>query len=130
MSIVHDIWENELEITKGYVAHRHRLIDVNLIQTFQVKGRRLYINTFKQNEMVPSMCIFFENKEKAEEAYQMMKEVYYGPLVYGKQKQPELSPCLMLPIFLIAFSPLIGFLVLLVSSSYPIGNTCPLFLSS
>jgi hypothetical protein len=23
------------------------------------------------------MCVFFDNKEKAEEAYQMMKQVYY-----------------------------------------------------
>jgi hypothetical protein len=130
MPFVNDIWDNELEITKEYVAHRQRLIDVNVIQTFQVKGRRLYINTFKQNEMVPSMCIFFENKEKAEEVYQMMKEFYYGPFVHGKQKQPELSLCMMLPIFLITFSPLIGFLILLVSSSYRIGNMCPLFLSS
>ena len=77
MPTVNDIWGNNVEITPSYVAHRNRLIDVHLIHTFQTKGKRLLINTFKQNEHVPTMCIFFDNKEKAEEAYQMMKDVYY-----------------------------------------------------
>ena len=72
-----DLWGNTVEVTPSYVSHRNRLIDVNLIHTFQTKGKRLLVNTFKQNEHVPTMCIFFDNKEKAEEAYQMMKQVYY-----------------------------------------------------
>ena len=72
-----DIWGNTVEITPSYVSHRNRLIDVYLIHTFQTKGKRLLINTFKQNVTVPTMCVFFDNKEKAEEAYQMMKQVYY-----------------------------------------------------
>ena len=77
MPTVNDIWGNNVEITPSYVAHRNRLIDVHLIHTFQTKGKRLLINTFKQNEAVPTMCVFFNSKEKAEEAYQMMKDVYY-----------------------------------------------------
>ena len=84
MPIVYDVWNNEVEITKGYVNHRNRLIDVHLIHTFQTKGKRLLINSFKQNECVPTMCIFFESNEKAEEAYELMKAVYYGPLVPAK----------------------------------------------
>jgi hypothetical protein len=78
MPTVSDIWGNAVEITPSYVAHRNRLIDVHLIHTFQTKGKRLLINTFKQNEAVPTMCIFFDNKEKAQEAYEVMKDVYYG----------------------------------------------------
>lgn len=78
MPIVTDLWNNTFEVTPSYVAHRTRLIDVHLIHTFQAKGKRLLINTFKQNEHVPTMCIFFENKEKAQDAYEMMKGVYYG----------------------------------------------------
>lgn len=83
MPTVSDIWGNPLEITPSYVAHRNRLIDVHAIHTFQTKGKRLLINTFKQNEAVPTMCIFFESKEKAQQAYEVMKEAYYGekPLV-------------------------------------------------
>jgi hypothetical protein len=77
MPIVYDIWNNEVEMTPSYVAHRNRLIDVHLIHTFQTKGKRLLINTFKQNSVVPTMCIFFPSKENAEEAYRVMKQVYY-----------------------------------------------------
>ncbi len=79
MSIVYDLWNNPLEISKAYVAHRNRLIDVHLIHTFQAKGKRLLINTFKQNAAMPTMCIFFDSKEKALQAYDLMKQVYYGP---------------------------------------------------
>jgi hypothetical protein len=118
MSIVHDIWGNDVEITQGYVAHRNRLIDIHLIHTFQTKGKRLLINTFKQNECVPTMCIFFDSKEKAEEAYQVMKGVYYGPLVPVKQKQPELSTSQMLNIFLATFSPFLVFLFVMLIFSF------------
>ena len=91
MPILNDIWGNNVEITPSYVAHRSRLIDVHLIHTFQTKGKRLLINTFKQNEHVPTMCIFFENKEKAEEAYQVMKEVYYGPSKMVRSQPSDIS---------------------------------------
>jgi hypothetical protein len=120
MSIVHDIWGNDVEITQSYVCHRNRLIDIHLIHTFQTKGKRLLINTFKQNEHVPTMCIFFDSKEKAEEAYQVMKEVYYGPLVTvkEKQKQPELTTSQVLNIFLATFSPFLVFLFVMLASSF------------
>ncbi len=120
MSILHDIWGNDVEITQGYVAHRNRLIDVHLIHTFQTKGKRLLINTFKQNECVPTMCIFFESKEKAEEAYEAMKSIYYGPLVPVKHKptQPELTTSQVLNIFLATFSPFLVFLFLMIVSSF------------
>lgn len=122
MPIVHDIWNNDVEITQGYVSHRNRLIDIHLIHTFQTKGKRLLINSFKQNECVPTMCIFFESKEKAEEAYEVMKVVYYGPLIPVKQKQkekqPELSTSQMLRIFLATFSPFLVFLFVMLASSF------------
>ena len=86
MPTVNDLWGHTLEVTPSFVAHRNRLIDVHLIHTFQAKGKRLLINTFKQNEAVPTMCIFFASKEKAEEAYQMMKNVYYGDSSLVSQK--------------------------------------------
>ena len=92
MPIVHDIWGNDVEITGAYVSHRNRLIDVHLIHTFQTKGKRLLINTFKQNEHIPTMCIFFESKENAEQAYQVMKEVYYGDSKSSKALVPSSQP--------------------------------------
>lgn len=95
MSTLTDIWGNCFEVTPSYVAHRNRLIDVHLIHTFQAKGKRLLINTFKQNEAVPTMCVFFESKEKAQEAFEVMKQVYYGTsqktLVNSQQVPPDMD---------------------------------------
>lgn len=115
MPIVNDIWGNNVEITPSFVSHRNRLIDVHLIHTFQCKGKRLLINTFKQNEHVPTMCIFFDNKEKAEEAYQLMKEVYYGPTKMVRTQPSDI------PFgwdMLLAILPMFVIMVCLFSSSF------------
>ena len=77
MVFVEDIWHNVIEITKDYISYRNRLIDIHLIHTFQVKGKRVLINSFKQNQSIPTMCIFFESKEKAEWFYGLLKRTYY-----------------------------------------------------
>jgi hypothetical protein len=74
---LNDIWGNPVEICRSYVSHRNRTVDIHLIHTFQAKGRKLLINTYKQNQMIPTMCIFFEDKEKAQDAYHQMKTVVY-----------------------------------------------------
>ncbi len=131
MSILNDIWGNEVIITKDYVSHRNRLIDIHTIQTFQSKGKRLYINTFKQNTSVPTMCVFFESKEKAQETYELMRDMYYGPLVTGKVAQPELSGSQLLVILLVTFGPpLVLLLLMLLIASIPSASSPPLFLSS
>lgn len=105
MAILRDIWNNEVEITNSFVSYRNRLIDVHLIQTFQVKGKRLLINTFKQNESVPTMCIFFEDKEKAEAAYETMKYVFYGKTIKNSADDSD-WPILFaaLPAFVLLFA--------------------------
>jgi hypothetical protein len=77
MPSITDLWGTTVDLTPSYISYRNRLIDVHLINTFQVKGKRLYINTYKQNTSVPTMCIFFETKEKALEAFEIMKSTYY-----------------------------------------------------
>ena len=75
---LYDIWNNPVEITRSYVSYRNRLVDIHLIHTFQAKGRKLLINTYRQNQMIPTMCIFFEDKETAQNAYEQMKAVVYS----------------------------------------------------
>ena len=132
MSIVNDIWENDVIITKDYVSHRNRLIDVHMIQTFQVKGKRLYINTFKQNTSAPTMCIFFESKEKAVNAFETMRDVNYGsPQLVRKETQPQLSSYQMMLIFFVTFSPLFALLFLMFAfASIPVAKASVLFLPS
>lgn len=130
MPILNDIWGNDVEITGSYVSYRNRLIDVNQIHTFQTKGKRLYINTYKQNQAVPTMCIFFDNKEKAQEAYLSMKEAYYGPLSRPTKQQPSLSTSDVLSMLFVTFSPLLVFLFLMLFASLPVANGSVLFLPS
>ena len=123
MTTLTDIWGNDVELTADYVSHRNRLIDISQIQTFHSKGKKLFINTFKQNTSVPTMCIFFDTKEKAAEAFETMRDVHYGsaPLALKRpqtQTQPALSSSQMLIIFLTTLSPLFVFLfVMLVFSA-------------
>lgn len=114
MSILNDIWGNEVIVTKDFVSHRNRLIDVGAIQTFQAKGKRLYINTFKQNTSAPTMCIFFESKEQADDVYCLMRDTYYGPLALQKAPEVTLSVSQVCSAFLLAVSPvfMMGLLVL------------------
>jgi hypothetical protein len=114
MAVLTDIWGNDVEVTSSYVSHRNRLIDIHLIHTFQTKGKRLLINTFKQNETVPSMCIFFESKEKAEHAYQVMKGVYYGPPLPVSK---EIGLCETMSYMLMSLAVPIGFAAALISRS-------------
>lgn len=74
---LYDIWGNPVEISRSYVSYRNRIVDIHLIHTFQAKGRKLLINTYRQNQMIPTMCIFFEDKEKAQNAFEQMKAVVY-----------------------------------------------------
>lgn len=77
MPILYDFWENPVEITRSFVSHRNRTVDIHLIHTFQAKGRKLLVNTYKQNQSIPTMCIFFKDKETAEAAYREMKQIVY-----------------------------------------------------
>ncbi len=101
--ILSDFWGNPVEITRSYVSYRNRLIDIHLIHTFQTKGRKLLINTYKQNQMIPTLCVFFEDKEKALDAYQQMKSIVYPRETSKKEQDPMmyiLASILIVPICL------------------------------
>jgi hypothetical protein len=119
MTTLNDMWGNDVEITQSYVSHRNRLVDVNLIHTFHAKGKKLLINTYKQNDHVPTMCIFFENKEMAEEAYQVMKNTYYGE-TNAKAKALVVRPVDMEFSWeiLLALTPLVAMLFYLFSKHF------------
>lgn len=115
MSTIYDFWGNPVEITSSYVAYRNRIVDIHLIHTFQAKGRKLLINTYKQNQMIPTMCIFFKDKESAAEAYTEMKDVLYP------QKQAvvsTLSSCDVLSYMLTIVAVPLAFLAAVVAKGH------------
>jgi hypothetical protein len=92
---LYDIWSNPIEITRSFVSYRNRLVDIHLIHTFQAKGRKLLINTYRQNQMIPTMCIFFKDKETAEDAYEQMKTVVYSKPVEQKAAVCEATTAIL-----------------------------------
>lgn len=113
MPILYDIWENPVEITRSFVSHRNRLVDMHLIHTFQAKGRKLLVNTYKQNQSIPTMCIFFKDKQTAEKAYAEMKQIVYPELAAQKQ----LGTCDLASYLLISFALPVAALAALISKS-------------
>ena len=75
MTTLRDTWGNEVEVTRDYISYRNRLVDMASVKTVQVKNKRMMINNFYQNACYPTMCIFFTDKEKAEEAFSVVKQM-------------------------------------------------------
>jgi hypothetical protein len=113
MSTIYDFWENPVEITRTHVSYRNRTLDVHLIHTFQAKGRKLLINTYKQNQMIPTMCIFFKDKEAAVEAYDTMMSVMYPQ----KPAEKSFSSCEAMTYILVSVAAPVAFLAALVAKS-------------
>lgn len=78
MTTLRDNWGNEVEVTRDYISYRNRLLDMGSVKTVQVKNKRMVINNFYQNTSYPTMCIFFADKEKAEEAFSVIKQMGYS----------------------------------------------------
>jgi hypothetical protein len=77
MSSFNDMCKNQLEVTKDYILYRNRLLDTKTISTFRTKGKRLLINSYKQNSGEPTMLIMFSSKDDAQRAFDGLKAILY-----------------------------------------------------
>lgn len=114
MSTVYDFCGNPLEITRSYLTYRNRTLDVHLIHTFQAKGRKLLVNTYKQNQMIPTMCVFFKDREAAVEAYTVMMSVMYPP----KPAEQSMSTCEGMSYILASVAVPMALLAALIAKTY------------
>ncbi len=78
MATFNDMCKAPLEITKDYVLYRNRLIDSSTISSFRTKGKRLMINSYKQNTSHPTMLVMFSSKEDAEKAFLGLRDALYS----------------------------------------------------
>ena len=115
--MLNDFWNYTFEITPTYVAHRNRLIPADSIQSVHIKGKRLLINTFKQNNTLPTMCVFFKSKEEVEGALQTVKSSLYGNTSDAIVSK-NLDNLLFGPEMFIAVAPLLAFLFYLFFRSF------------
>lgn len=79
MTIFYDMCKAPVEITKNYILYRNRLIDSSSITSIHTKGKRLMINSYRQNTSYPTMLVMFPSKEDAEKAFMGLKECLYTP---------------------------------------------------
>ena len=55
----------QIEITPLYITYRNRLINVDSIKEFRVSSKKFLINSFKQNNDSPTMCIHMSSHDDA-----------------------------------------------------------------
>jgi hypothetical protein len=89
MATYNDMCKAPLEIAKGYILYRNRLIDSSSITSFRTKGKRLMINSYKQNTSHPTMLVMFSSKEDAQLAFDGLKDALYTPSVSSRSSSSE-----------------------------------------
>lgn len=78
MATFNDMCKAPLEITKDYILYRNRLIDSSNITSFHTKGKRLMINSYKQNNSHPTMLVMFSSKDDAQRAFLGLRDALYS----------------------------------------------------
>lgn len=78
MATFYDMCNMPFEMTQNYVCYRNRLLDAYSIVNFHTKGKRLLINSYRQNTSYPTMLVMFPNREAALLAFEKMKDIFYN----------------------------------------------------
>ena len=64
-------------IGSNYISYRTRVLDCGIINEFHVKGRKICINSYKQNNQYPTMCVHMATREDAMELHASMMAHWY-----------------------------------------------------
>ena len=75
-----DAWDSEVTIVNNFIQYRMRSLDLYAVSELKVKGKRLYINHFKENVSQPRMCIICKNHDDALEMYNAIHEQFENTL--------------------------------------------------
>jgi hypothetical protein len=88
-----DAWGNAVLIKDGFVTYRNRAIDVYTVNVIQTKGKRVFINHYRENNEFPKMLIMCSNENAATRLYEyLLEEIKVKPLVEDNLVLPnELS---------------------------------------
>ena len=69
-----DAWGNAVLIKDGFVTYRNRAIDVYAVNVIQTKGKRVFINHYRENNEFPKMLIMCSNENAARRLYEYLLE--------------------------------------------------------
>jgi hypothetical protein len=70
-------FNDKVTVTSRYISYRTRVIDGSVIYEFRVKGRKVCINSYKQNGQFPTMCVHMATHDDAMELYNSMMALWY-----------------------------------------------------
>jgi len=70
-------FNDSVTVTSRYISYRTRVIDGSVICEFRVKGRKVCINSYKQNGQFPTMCVHMATHDDAMELYNSMMAHWY-----------------------------------------------------
>jgi len=59
-------------IKDGFVTYRNRAIDVYAVNVIQTKGKRVFINHYRENNEFPKMCIICSSVNNATRLYEYL----------------------------------------------------------
>jgi len=76
LEMCQDAWDNDVMVCNNFLTYRMRSIDLSSIREMKVKGKRFFINYFKENTSLPRMCIICKNNDDAVEIHNYVKSQY------------------------------------------------------
>jgi hypothetical protein len=71
-----DAWDSEVSVVNKFIQYRMRSLALDVVSEMKVKGKRLYINHFKENVSQPKMCIICKNHEDAMDIYNYIHDQF------------------------------------------------------
>ena len=68
---------DRIVVSPAYITYRNRLIDMLEVREFRVIGKKFLINSFKQNDGAPTMCIHMESHDEPLGLYEEVIDQFY-----------------------------------------------------
>lgn len=69
-----DAWGNLVRVNNGFVNYRNRSIDILAVNVIQAKGKRVFINHYRENNDLPKMLIMCSSANNATRLYEYLIE--------------------------------------------------------
>jgi hypothetical protein len=70
---------DDIIFSPTFIRYRNRLLDFRCVTEVKVKGRKLFINSYKQNKEFPTLCIHFKTTEDAKVVLDDLIDTWYYP---------------------------------------------------
>ena len=72
--MAYDAWGNLVVIKNNFIHYRNRAIDIDAVNLIQAKGKRVFINHYRENNYLPKMLIMCSNTNSATGLYEYIVE--------------------------------------------------------